>query len=57
MRVGDLGDLGPKVRRHLRDLEIRRPLLGRFEDLGRMQERLDELEKKLKDLEKRLPSR
>jgi len=57
MRVGDLGDLGPKVRRHLHDLEIRGPLLGRFEDLGRMQERLDELEKKLKDLEKRLPSR
>lgn len=52
----DLGDLGPRLRGRLRDLEAR-PFAGRLEDRGRIEERLHELEKRLNELEKKLPAR
>ena len=55
-----LGDLGPHLRRHawaFSNKDGQGPLVGSLEDMGRLRERLDDLEKRLKDLEKKLPSR
>lgn len=57
-----VGELAPKMRSRayvLRGLDSLGHLdgLAPFQDLGRVQERLNDLEKRLKDLEKKLPAR
>lgn len=55
-----VGELGPRLRRHawvFPEKDWSKLRLGPLEDMGRVQERLDDLEKRLKDLEKKLPSR
>ena len=56
-----VGDLGPHDAQEGQDLPGRRLRTGRWiapmHDMGRVQERLDEIEKRLKDLEKKLPAR
>ncbi|MGE5279025.1 MAG: S1C family serine protease [Acidobacteriota bacterium] len=52
-----LGELGPHLRRHawvFSDEDGHAPLFGSLEDMGRLRERLDELEKRLRDLEKKV---
>lgn len=54
-----VGDLTPRMGRHWvyphGDWET--PIAGPLEDLGRLQERMKEIEKRLKDLEKKFPSK
>lgn len=56
----DRGDLPRRLRGRawiLPDFDSKRAAIGRLEDLGRLQERLEELEKRLNDLEKKMPAR
>jgi len=56
-----VGDLGPMIQKRLRvytDGDFDAPMVvGPMHDMGRVRERLDEIERRLKDLEKKLPSR
>jgi membrane-associated protease RseP (regulator of RpoE activity) len=55
-----VGDLGPHLRRHawvFSGGDGHWPLVGSLDDMGRLRERLDDLEKRLKDLEKKQPAR
>lgn len=57
VHVGDLGPMMRKKVRIYRDGDFDTPMIAPMPDMGRMQERLDEIEKRLKDLEKKLPAR
>jgi len=57
VHVGDLGPMMRKKVRIYRDADFDGPMVAPMPDMGRMQERLDEIEKRLKDLEKKLPAR
>jgi len=53
----ELGDLGHRLHGRnlvLPDLDIKGPLIGRFESLEKLQEKLDKLEKRMGDLEKKI---
>jgi membrane-associated protease RseP (regulator of RpoE activity) len=57
VHVGDLGPMIEKRMKIYRDRDFDAPMvIGPMHDMGRVQERLDEIEKRLKDLEKKLPS-
>ena len=55
-----IGDLGPMIQKRMKiysDGDLDTPMVvGPMHDMGRVQERLDEIEKRLKDLEKKLPA-
>ncbi len=57
LRVGELNPGFHKQIRILRGKDWDGLRMESFPDMGRVQERLDELEKRLKDLEKKLPAR
>jgi len=58
VHVGDLGPLMRKKIKIYRDGDFDGPMtIAPMQGMGRMQERLDEIEKRLKDLEKKLPAR
>jgi len=54
-----VGDLGPMIQKRMKiysNGDFDAPMVvGPMHDMGRVQERLDEIEKRLKDLEKKLP--
>ena len=54
-----VGELTPQFRKHARVFRSNdwEPMLAPLQDLGHLQEQLDDLNKRLKDLEKKLPAK